>query len=286
VRDSVAWYRHRCGPEHPVRPFEAMLAPSSAVLDAFAIDGDPLALPGGEGMSFRVGDFVVKRVHDASEAEWTQALLSRTEQDGFRIPEPIQTADGHWAYDRWSASRFVPGLRSAVPLWNDIATAGLIFADAVERARSGGAEILARRSHSWAFADRVAWGEAKPELNPEATEVYLAITARLTKKAIGDQIVHGDLTGNVYLDPSGVPVILDFSPYLRPRRWAVAIVFCDAVLWNGADLSLARSFATDPTDRDLFARALIFRLVAEQAAENPRHGAHLQPYRDVLPALS
>src|ERR1700678_4082699 len=263
-----------------------MLAPSSAVLDAFGIDSDPLALPGGEGVSFRVGDFVVKRVHDASEAEWTQALLSRTEQDGFRIPEPVQTADGHWVYDRWSASRFVPGLRSAVPLWNDIASAGLIFADAVECVRDGGEDILSRRVHRWAFADRVAWGEAKPNLNAEATEVYLAITALLTEQAIGNQIVHGDLTGNVYLDPSGVPVILDFSPYLRPRRWAMAIVFGDAVLWNGAGLSLARSFAIDPSDRDLFGRALLFRLVAEQVAEHPRHGAHLQPYRDVLSIVS
>jgi uncharacterized protein (TIGR02569 family) len=237
-------------------------------------------------MSFRVGDFVVKRVHDASEAEWTQALLSRTEQDGFRIPDPIQTADGRWVHDGCSASRFVPGLRSAVPMWNDIAEAGLIFSDAVECVRDGGADILSRRTHRWAFADRVAWGEAKPDLNPEATEVYLAITALLTEKANGDQIVHGDLTGNVYLDPSGVPVILDFSPYLRPRRWAVAIVFGDAVLWNGADLSLARSFATDPNDCDLFARALIFRFVAEQAVENPRHRAHLQPYRDVLSILT
>jgi uncharacterized protein (TIGR02569 family) len=263
-----------------------MLAPSSAVLDAFAIDGDPLALPGGEGMSFRVGDFVVKRVHDAGEAEWSQALLCRTEQVGFRIPEPVHSTSGHWVYDGWSASRFIPGLRSAVPRWNEIATAGLLFADAVECVRDGGADVLARRSHRWAFADRVAWEEAKPDLNTEATEVYLAITHLLTDQVIGDQIVHGDLTGNVYFDPSGVPVILDFSPYLRPRRWAVAIVFADAVLWNAADLSLARSFATDPNDRDLFCRALIFRLVAEQVAERPRHGAHLRPYLEVLSVLS
>ena len=263
-----------------------MLTPPSAVLVEFAIDGDPLALSGGEGVSFRVGDFVLKRVHDADEAEWVQALLSRTEQVGFRIPEPIQSTNGYWVVDGWSASRFIADLRSAVPLWNDIAAAGLLFADSVERARDGGADILARRSHRWAFADRVAWGEAKPDLNTEATLVYLAITDLLTEKVGGDQVVHGDLTGNVYFDPSGVPVVLDFSPYLRPCRWAVAIVVGDAVLWNGADLSLASSFAADPNDCDLLGRALIFRLVAEQVAKSPRHGASLEPYREVLSVLS
>jgi uncharacterized protein (TIGR02569 family) len=264
---------------------DAVLGPPSAILDAFALDGDPHAIPGGEGRSFRVGDSVVKRVHDSGEAEWTQALLARTEPGGFRIPQPVRTADGHWVCDGWSASRFIAGLRSAAPRWSEIATAGLLFADAVECVRYGGEEILARRSHRWAFADRVAWGEAVPDLDAEAKEVYRAIEALLTEQAVGRQVVHGDLTGNVYLDPSGVPVILDFSPYLRPRRWAMAIVFGDAVLWNGADPSLAASFATDPTDRDLFGRALIFRLVSEQVARNPRHGAHLQPYRDVLAAL-
>jgi uncharacterized protein (TIGR02569 family) len=265
---------------------EAMVTPSSAVLDAFAIEGDPVALPGGEGMSLRVGDCAVKRVHDADEAEWTQELLSRTEQVGFRIPEPVQSTRGHWVYDGWSASRFIPDLRSAVPFWNEIATAGLLFADAAECARDGGADILARRSHRWALADRVAWGEAEPDLNSEARQVYLAIADLLTEKASGYQVVHGDLTGNVYFDPSGVPVVLDFSPYLRPRRWAVAIVVGDAVLWNSADLSLAASFAADPNDCDLLGRALIFRLVAEQMAQRPRHGAHLQPYLEVLSVLS
>lgn len=99
-------------------------------------------------------------------------------------------------------------------------------------------------------------------------------------------MVHGDLTGNVYFDPSGVPVVLDFSPYLRPRRWAVAIVVGDAVLWNSADLSLAASFAADPDGCDLLGRALIFRLVAEQMSKRARHGADLQPYSEVLSVLS
>lgn len=251
------------------------VAPPLVVRAAFGVEGDPIAAAGGEGVTFLVGDVVLKRVHDVIEAEWTQALLSRTAQDGFRLPAPVPTDDGRWVHQGWSASRFVEGLRPAAPSWETIVDAGLRFADAAERARQGGREILERRTHRWAVADRVAWGEARVELDSNASDLQNRISARLRDVPAEEHFVHGDLSGNVHVDRSGVPVILDVSPYLRPRRWAVAIVTADAVLWSGADLTLAESFASNATDRDLLARALIFRLVAEQLATDPRHDALL-----------
>jgi 1,2-phenylacetyl-CoA epoxidase catalytic subunit len=80
--------------------------------------------------------------------------------------------------------------------------------------------------------------------------------------------------------------VLDFSPYLRPRRWAAAIVIADAVLWHGAEPSLAASFAVNESGCDLLGRALIFRMVAEQLAAGCRDDAHLDPYRRVLSILT
>jgi hypothetical protein len=130
------------------------------------------------------------------------------------------------------------------------------------------------------------WGETQFHLGTEAAAVHVQLAALLGDPPTDRQVVHGDLTGNVYVDRSQVPVILDFSPYLRPRQWAVVIVVADAVLWNGAQPSLAASFAATASARDLLGRALIFRLVAEQLAAEPRHGAHLEPYRRVLAALT
>lgn len=261
-------------------------APSPAVLAGFGTGGDPVPVEGGQGVSFRVGDLVVKQVHDADEAERTQNLLSQTGQDGFRIPEPVPTVHGGWVYQGWSASRFIRDLRPMAPSWGDIAAAGLRFADAAERVRDGGHDILARRTHRWAVADRVAWAEEQVDLDADAADVQHRISALLGDAPAGEHLVHGDLSGNVSFDHSGVPVILDVSPYLRPRRWAVAIVVADAVLWNGAELELAESFVSNPEDRDLFGRALVFRMVAEQLAARPRRGALLQPYQDVLSALT
>jgi uncharacterized protein (TIGR02569 family) len=255
-----------------------------AVLDAFGVEGDEIAL-GGEGVCVRIGDVVLKRVHDVDEADWTQALLSRVDEDDFRIAHPVPTLTGRWTHEGWSASQFVDGLRSVAPAWPAVAAIGLRFSDAAEAARDGGAETLAARTHRWALADRFAWGETHINLRPEATDVGAELVALLGDPPADRQVIHGDLTGNVYVDRDDLPVVLDFSPYLRPREWAVAIMVADAVLWNGADLLLAESFAATAGRRDLLGRALLFRMVAEQLAAEPRHGAHLGPYRRVLSAL-
>ena len=180
------------------------------------------------------------------------------------------------------ACRFVAGLRPAAPAWSLITDAGLRFCDAAEMARNDGEMVLGARTHRWAVADRVAWGESVVDLPSDATDVLRRITDLLDGPPRHDrQFVHGDLSGNVFLDAQHTPVILDVSPYLRPREWAAAIVAADAVLWNGAAITVARNFLANPAGCDLFARALIFRLVAEQLASNPRHDAFLEPYTDV-----
>jgi uncharacterized protein (TIGR02569 family) len=259
--------------------------PPPTVLSAFGTDGVSVPLPEGEGQAFRVGAVVVKRVHDSDEANWVQSLLSTVEQRDFLVPEPVATTNGGWVCEGWVASRFVNGLRPLAPRWDEVITAGLNFSDAAERARKGGEDVLLRRSHRWAVADRVAWGENNIQLSPEAAEVEARLRSLMGESVRRSQLVHGDLTGNVYVAPSCVPVILDFSPYLRPRRWAAAIVIADAVLWNDADLSLAERFAADPTDRDLLGRAVLYRMVAAQLASDPRHGAWLEPYRRISSVL-
>lgn len=263
------------------------LAPSRSVRAAFGIAGEPIALAGGERGAYRVGEVVLKWSQDTDEAGWIQALLSRIEPDGCRVARPVATIEGKWLHEGWSASPFVHGLRPAAPSWEEITDAGLRFADAADRVRQGGADVLSRRTHRWAIADRVAWEEQEVRLGARAAELHRRIlTLRSGDATVEEHFVHGDLSGNVFFDPSGVPVVLDVSPYLRPRRWAAAIVIADAVLWHGADLFLAESFASERADRDLLGRALIFRLVAEQLAEAPRHDAMLEPYWRVLAAVA
>jgi uncharacterized protein (TIGR02569 family) len=264
--------------------------PSAEVIAAFGADGSVVALDGGQGVAFRVGDVVMKAVDDPAEAAWIADLCSRIEVDGFRLPEQILARDGRWVRDGWTASRFIAGLRPLQPAWNGIVDVGLRFGDAASRVDLP-TGALANRTHRWARADRVAWSEESVELPTEAGEVAEQISQLfLSSPSTERTVVHADLTGNVGVDPDGVPVVLDVSPYVRPRRWAAAIVVADAVMWINGPVSLARSLAGDAEDRDLLGRALMFRLVAEQLAERegpqPRHLAALDPYRTVLGALA
>jgi uncharacterized protein (TIGR02569 family) len=275
---------------------EGVASVSATVREAFGVEGVAVPLGAGEGVTVRVGGVVLKRVHDVDEAEWAQALQARLSEDGFRLARPVPTVDGRWTHAGWSAAQFVPGLRPLAPDWQAVVAVGLRFSDAAEAVRDADAGVLAARTHRWAVADRCAWGEGQLDLAseapeapeaPEAAEVHERLTALLGDPPTARQVVHGDLSGNVHVDRSGTPVVLDFSPYLRPREWAAAVVIADAVLWNGAPLSLARSFASTRPGRDLLARALIFRMVADQLAATDRgHGAHLAPYRRVLAAFA
>src|SRR4051812_26199290 len=204
--------------------------PSRSILSAFGAHEEPDALEGGEGLTFRAGSVVLKRVHDVGEAEWTQTTLARIDQDGFRVPTPIPATTGQWVHDRWSASEFVPGLRPAAPRWDDIVAWGLRFGDAAERVRPTDSDALDARTHRWAIADRVAWSEAEVQLS-EATEIRRLLAELVIPDPKTDRhFVYGDLSRTVFLDRVDRPVILDVSPYLRHRRWPAAVVFADAVL--------------------------------------------------------
>ena len=262
-----------------------MRAPSREVLDAFGVGGAAQRLAGGQGGAYLVDGIVLKRVDDAAETAWTYRLLSRLEPDGFRVAEPVPTTGGEWVHDGWAATSFITGLRSLNPRWGDVIATGLRFCDAAEQAREDDGGVLAARTHRWAIADRVAWGEQPLELSAETAELFADIAAEFDDVERQPQFVHGDLNGNVFVDEHGTPVVLDVSPYLRPRRWAAAIVVCDALLWHHAEQQPARALAARE-ERSLLFRALAFRLLADELGRRLTDGRppH-QTYRTVIASL-
>ena len=232
----------------------------AAVIDAFSLRGVAVPLPGGEGHSVRVGAAVLKPVENGAETTWASELLSSVEESGFRLARPVKASDGRWVVDGWSASRFVDGEVGPGGRWAELLSAARALHAALRSAAQP--TFLAGRTHRWAIADRVAWGEARVEPLPEVAPLLSRLEAALRPVTSPCQLVHGDLSGNVLFADAQLLAIIDFSPYWRPASYADAIVAVDGLLWFDAGrdvLELAWSSQDFP---QMLLRALIFRLVA------------------------
>ncbi|WP_336216761.1 phosphotransferase [Nonomuraea sp. LPB2021202275-12-8] len=156
----------------------------------------------------------------------------------------------------WTASEFLEGEPAPAGRWASLMAVGRAFHEALREVPRP--DLLDRRNHPWAVADRVAWADAAPSLPGEAGRALAALLELRGPVEAPDQLIHGDLTGNVLFHPGQRPAVIDFSPYWRPARYAEAIVTADALLYHGAGPELAGGGEDVP----LLVRALIFRLVA------------------------
>lgn len=233
----------------------------AAVHDAFGLTGAPVALPGGQGRSVRVGDAVLKPVEDVQEASWSAELLSRVTENGFRVPRPLRSVGGSRVVDGWSAATLVQGDAGPVGRWEELLAAGRAFHHALRCASRP--RFLQHRRHRWALADRVAWGEVSTEPTEAVRPLLVELTGLLRPVAAQRcQLVHGDLSGNVLFAPGLPPAIIDWSPYWRPTAYAEAVVAVDCALRYDAGEDVLQLIGNGPPATQLLLRALLFRLVA------------------------
>jgi uncharacterized protein (TIGR02569 family) len=259
------------------------IAPPSQVLEAFGVAGHiPVALEGGEGTSWRAGDLVLKPAdREVEEMAWQASIYRRIVADGFRIAMLRPAGDGQLCVDGWCATEFVSGTQDP-GRWLEIISVGARF----HRALVGipKPRFLDKRSRAWAIADRVAWAEIPCAEFSEVRHLPLLADSIRPVEA-PDQLIHGDLCGNVLFDDKLPPAIIDFSPYWRPASYASAIVIADALLWENADSQILNDVDHIDNFGQYLLRAIIFRLVSEWllSREMPRRTAvHDAPWRPVV----
>ncbi|KRE23450.1 hypothetical protein ASG80_06985 [Agromyces sp. Soil535] len=251
--------------------------PPAHVLEAFGADGPALKLPGGRGTAWRVGNVVLKPLDVLpSELEWLHEITwCDTSPDDIRLSLPIMSRTGELVVDGWTAFPVLDG-EHKTERWAEIATVARGFADrfrGVDRPA-----FLDDRSHGWARADRLAWGEVEPadiDGAPFLTELLAA------RRVVSDPqgIIHGDLTGNVLFDEVKAPAVLDLTLYWRPVRYAIAIIAVDAVCFEGAPMSLLETI--EPTDgfAQYLVRGLVFRIATDWFNQLDRPA--LNVYQDI-----
>ena len=237
------------------------LPPPAYVLAAFGAGAAiPERLPGGRGLAFRCADIVLKPVDGTAEASWVAATFEQLRVSGVRLARPVRSSDGRWVVAGWSAQRFVSG--RVEPRYSETIETSLTLhqamADLVQP------RYLRDRDDLYSWADRLAWGEpvsTRWELRDgHGARLFADLALRRAAVGLPDQVVHGDMFGNVLFAGTAPPAVIDITPYWRPAAWAAAVVAIDAMSWGGAPTDLLEDWAHLPEWPQMLLRALLFRL--------------------------
>jgi uncharacterized protein (TIGR02569 family) len=244
-----------------------MSQPTAAVLRAFRVPNATSLrrAVGGRASTWIAGSTVLKRadVPDAVLA-WQASAFADLASDEFRLAIPIAATDGRFVVDGWCALPFLAGSHHK-GRWAEIAQAGDAFHHAARFVARPG--FLDARTDAWSIGDRVAWGEMDAtELARDTPHLDRLLSCRQPVPDL-NQLIHGDLGGNVLFDDLAPPAIIDITPYWRPPTFATAVIVADALVWEGANkTSIGWAFDINDFTQHLV-RALIYRIVTDRVAQ-------------------
>jgi uncharacterized protein (TIGR02569 family) len=238
--------------------------PPQSVLEAFGVTGQPRLLEGGQGETWQAGSIVLKPAGMAAEARWRASILNALpDTDRVRIARPVRAVSGDWLHEGWEAGYLVAG-RTDPKRWNAAIEAGAAFHELL--ADVPRPDFLDDRDNWWSRGDRAAWDLAA---SAEAPVLRRLMEAREPVPA-AEQLVHGDLLGNVLYGPGLPPAVIDWAPYWRPTSWAAAVAVVDALCWHGADRDLVERWGHLAHWPQMLLRALLFRMITDQEAAESR----------------
>ena len=213
-----------------MQPRPGRVAPPASVKGAWAAQ-DPQPISGGQETAFVTDELVLKPVRDVRTHECLADVLDALEapQD-LRIIRPVRARTGEWIVDGWSAWERLDGAVDR-RRWREALAVSERFHSTV--ARIGWSGALAGE-HPWAHADAFAWGEREIDVPRPSQPLVGGLREQRVQIDVTNQLIHGDLGGNILFHPELPPAVIDVSPYWRPKRYADAIVIVDAIAWSGA----------------------------------------------------
>lgn len=252
--------------------------PPRAVRDAFGARGEAVRLAGGKGGTWRVGDLVLKPAEGDTEVRWrSEVLTALPESPHFRIARPVRAADGDWLAGGWEAARAVAGEPDQRRV-DDVIRTGAAFHEAVAAVPRPG--LLDTRDDPWEYGNKLAFDDDPPPGRRRPSALLDRLLAYRRPVSLPEQIVHGDLLGNVLFADGRPPAVIDWPVYWRPTVWASAVAAVDAMVWHGAGPGVIERWAHLPEWGQMLVRAAIYRLGTWDAAGWPQEPE--EPYRPVV----
>lgn len=228
------------------------------VLDAFWLPHTAVPLPGGQGNSWRVWDFVLKP-HEESY-EWISLMVNQLKPVDFRVSYHHKSLLGSFTYKGWWCTQFLEGNEVTGRIQEKYAVARSLhdlFA-AIEKPRNWHPS-----DSPWSRAHEVVWGERElpQNIHPQIYRSIQPVIDALKPLQLKNQIIHGDLCWNILFHEKLPPLVIDFSLDYRPREYAEAILIADAIAWeNGGKEAYS---LLPPDSKQVLLRACLFRLLTK-----------------------
>jgi len=238
-------------------------SPDICVLKAFGVSGKPVRFTGGQGTSYLVDNIVLKPTSNSIEASWIANMYNNLNSDKFRIAKPIRAKNNSWVFNKWTANKFIKG-KHKEGNYLEIIKVSKIFHKALLGIPKPA--FLNNNNDAWGIADKIAWGELPVPKNRLTNEAFKKIFNNLNSNKLPNQIIHGDIGGNVLFDSKLVPTVIDFCPYWRPANFAIAITIIDGLVWQNAH-KLIIDLCKDIKDFD----QLLLRALARRICEYLEH---------------
>jgi len=231
------------------------------IVKNFRLTGIPKLLSGGQGLSYLCGNTVIKPVDDAEESTWTASVFFNLSSIFLRIPKPVRATDGNWIYKGWCAYSFIDG-ETTKKRWSEKINVGREFHSLLQDTEKP--SFLEKRTHPWAIADKMVWGESKLKYSKALAPVVSRLLPFVQEITLPSQIIHGDLSGNILFHLDLKPGVIDFSPYWRPAEYATAIIIVDSMVWEHAPIDLLNEMPDTEQMNQLLIRAALWRIITTE----------------------
>ncbi|MBP6921365.1 hypothetical protein KBB89_02355 [Candidatus Gracilibacteria bacterium] len=228
------------------------------VLDAFGLPHTATPLVGGQGNSWRVGDFVLKPHEESYEG--ISVIVNQLRPKNFRVSYHHKTKDGNFTYRGWGCTCFELGEEVTGRITEKYAVARELHSllGTIQKP-----ENWKPSDSPWSQAHEIVWGERElpSDIHPEIYATIEEFFGFVTPLTLPNQIIHGDLCGNILFHETLTPVVIDFSLDYRPREYAEAILIADSIAWeNGGEEAYS---LLPPDSEQILLRACLFRLITK-----------------------
>jgi uncharacterized protein (TIGR02569 family) len=236
---------------------ETVLTPNEELLDAFECKEEATLLVGGEGRSYLAGEVVLKPIDNIEEANWVADLMNTIVENGFRVPKPVRAKNGNWVYRNWTAFKYLEGEASKQRAKEKFEVARKFNKVLASCKRP---VFLETKINPYVTADRMVWGKQLLTMSDQLKPFLTPIVAKLKPIELEEQLIHGDMAGNILFHETLPPAVIDMTPYWHPAKYAEAIIVVDAIVWDGADDTLLEMLDNTFEMNQLMLRAAIWRI--------------------------